>query len=120
MDKETSVEELKELVKTFCEARDWDQFHDPKELAIGIVTESSELLDHFRFRSREQMESMLSDEKKRQEISEELADTLWFILRFSQMYNIDLSSELKKKMSKNDKKYPVDKVKGNNMKYHEF
>ena len=51
MDNETSINELKDKIKKFCEDRDWDQYHNAKELAIGIVTESSELLQHFRFKS---------------------------------------------------------------------
>src|SRR3989344_6558597 len=111
MDSQTSIQELKEKVKKFCEDRDWDQFHNAKELAIGITTESSELLDIFRFKSEEEINNMFKTEK-REQISEELADTLYFILRLAQKYNIDLTTELYKKMEKNHKKYPVEKVKG--------
>ena len=55
-------------MRDFCEKRDWDQFHTPKELAIGLVTESSELLDLFRFQSEQQIEQMLKDPTKRQNI----------------------------------------------------
>ena len=58
MDNDTSFQELKDKVQKFCEDRDWDQFHSPKELAIGIITESSELLAHFRFKSDEEMEEI--------------------------------------------------------------
>jgi NTP pyrophosphatase (non-canonical NTP hydrolase) len=120
MDKETSVEELKELVRTFCEERDWDQYHNAKELAIGIVTEASELLEHFRFKSENQVDAMFEDNSKRQELIEEISDVLYFLVRLAQRYNIDLSTELENKMKKNGEKYPVEKVKGCNKKYSEY
>lgn len=119
MDNKTTLEELKNEVKNFCEKRDWDQFHNPKELAIGISTEANELLQIFRFKSEEDMKKMM-DSEKREEIEEELADVLYFVLRFAQMNNIDLSSAVLNKIEKNDKKYPADKVKGCNKKYNEY
>ncbi len=118
MDDNTTILELKDKVREFCEARDWDQFHNAKELSIGIVTEASELLQHFRFKTEEQVDQLLHD--KPQELQEEIADVLYFVLRLAQMYNVDLSSDLIKKIEKNDQKYPVDKVKGNNKKYSEY
>ena len=120
MDDKTSVDDLKLKVKEFCEARDWDQYHDPKELSIGLITEAAELLEHFRFKSSEQMNSLLQDSLKQEEVKEELADSLFFILRFAQMNNVDLSSSLINKLKKNDEKYPVSKVKGLNKKYTEY
>jgi len=76
MDKKSSLQDLKEKVKTFCEERDWDQFHNPKDLAIGIITEASELLEHFRFKSKNEVKSMLNS-NKRNEINEEIADILF-------------------------------------------
>ena len=120
MDRKTSVHELKEKVKQFCEERDWDQFHGAKDLTIGIVTESSELLQHFRFKSDAEIEMMFKSTEKREHISEEMADVLYFLLRLAQKYDIDLVTELDKKMKKNAKKYPIEKAKGSNKKYTEF
>jgi|SRR5581483_2281446 len=117
MDSKTSLEELKLIVRTFCEERDWDQFHGPKDLAIGIVTEAAELLDHFRFKTEVEARDYLSNTKKRPEVEDEVADTLFMLLRFAQMYDIDLTKALKRKMVSNHKKYPVHKSKGNNKKY---
>lgn len=64
-DDNTSVYELKELIRKFCEQRDWDQYHNPKDLAIGIVTEASELLEHFRFKSEKESEEMLVKPEKK-------------------------------------------------------
>lgn len=120
MDNKTTIRELKEKVRNFCEARDWDQFHNAKELAIGIVTEASELLQHFRFKSNNQVNEMFQDKLKKQEFSEEISDILFFILRLAQRYDIDLSLELENKIKKNGERYPVEKVKGSNKEYSEY
>lgn len=115
-----SIIELQKAVQIFCEERDWTQFHNPKDLAIGISTEANELLDIFRFKSSEQIEEMFLDEESKKNISDELADTFFFILRFAQLYNIDLTEALSNKMQKNQNKYPVEKVSGKNLKYNEY
>ena len=107
-------------VKQFCDERDWDQFHNPKDLAIGIITESSELLDIFRFKSEDETLAIINNPESRDKVGQELADILYFVLRFAQMYGFDLYDELNKKMRLNDKKYPVDKAKGSNNKYTEL
>lgn len=119
-DNKTTIRELKEKVRNFCEARDWDQFHNAKELAIGIVTEASELLQHFRFKSNNQVNEMFQDKLKKQEFSEEISDILFFILRLAQRYDIDLSLELENKIKKNGERYPVHKAKGSSKKYTEY
>lgn len=116
----TSIDQLSQIIKEFCEARDWDQFHNPKDLAIGISTEANELLDIFRFKTEEQMREMLEDEATRGRISDELADVFFFLLRFAQMNDFDLGEALNQKLEKNDVKYPADKVRGNNKKYTEY
>lgn len=118
-DNEMKLEQLKEKVKAFCEERDWNKFHNPKELAIGISTEANELLQLFRFKSIEDMQEILST-KKRVDVEEELADVFFFILRFAETCKIDLTTILFDKMDKNAKKYPLDKAKGSNKKYNEF
>lgn len=120
MDATTSVDKLKALVKRFCEERDWDQFHGPKDLAIGLVTEASELLELFRFKTENEIQHLINSSEKRKLIEEELADTFYFLIRFSQRYKIDLTQSLIDKMEKNALRYPVEKSKGNNKKYNEF
>jgi len=119
MDNISTIQDLKDLVRGFCEERDWDQFHTQKDLAIGISTEANELLQIFRFKNKEEMKELMHS-KKRNEVEEELADVLYFVLRFAQMNNIDLSSSLKAKISKNSEKYPIAKVRGSNKKYNEY
>lgn len=111
---------LQEIIKRFCQERDWDQFHNPKDLAIGLSTESNELLDIFRFKSIKQMEELMKDEQSKEHIAEELGDIFFFLLRFAQMNHFDLVNCLMDKMEKNNKKYPADKVKGKNLKYTEY
>jgi NTP pyrophosphatase (non-canonical NTP hydrolase) len=117
---ERNLEDMKKEIQKFCEKRNWDQFHNAKELSIGIATEASELLEHFRFKSEKEVKEVMEDQEKSSKIEEELADVLYFILRFSQMYNIDLIRALEEKMDQNRKKYPIDKAKDSNKKYNEL
>lgn len=107
-------------VRKFCEDRDWDQFHNPKDLAIGLSTESNELLDIFRFKSEEQMARLLTELASREHISEELADIYFFLLRFCQRHDFDLEQCLEDKIRKNAAKYPVEKFREKNEKYNEL
>ena len=118
-DEEKRIKELKEKVKEFCDKRDWDQFHNAKELAVALSIEAGELLEHFRWKTAEEVKERMEDPKKREEIQDEMADVLYFLVRIAQIYDIDLSEALEKKMDKNDKKYPVDKFKGSSKKYNE-
>lgn len=111
------MQELTHIVRVFCEARDWDQFHGPKDLAIGVITEAAELLEHFRFQSDEQALALLNDPEFKVEIEDELADVLFFLLRFSQRFDVDLNNALQRKIEKSERKYPVEKAKGKNIKY---
>lgn len=111
---------LQSEVRQFCDARDWDQFHDIKELSIGLVTESAELLDLFRFRNKEECEAMLNEAARREKIEDELSDVYYFLLRIIDRYEIDIEKALRKKLTKNEAKYPVEKSRGRNLKYDEF
>lgn len=119
MDENTNIHELKEKIKKFCEDRDWNQYHGAKDLAIGIITEASELLENFRFKSEKEVEEILNSDK-RKEISGEMADILFFLLRLAQRYDINLAEELDKALKKNNERYPIDKAKGSNKKYDEL
>ena len=119
-DTKTRVAELKEMVRRFSEERDWDQFHNAKDLAIGIVTEASELLDTFRFKSEIEVDELFRIEISAKGIRNELADVFYFALRLAQRYDIDISESLKEKIELNAKRYPIDRAKGSNKKYTEF
>jgi len=119
-DHERKIHELKDKIKDFCDARDWDQFHNAKELAIALSIEASELLEIFRWKTHEEVDELFKNEEKKEDIEDEMADILYFLVRIAQKYDLDLSEALDRKMEKNDKKYPVDKAKGSNKKYNEF
>lgn len=106
-DKTTTVDQVKVWVQRFCEERSWDPYHSPKDLAIGLVTESSELLELFRFVPEKDLSAMMDDPAARGKMADELADSLYFILRFAQMYGFDLSKALQEKIKKNAEKYPA-------------
>lgn len=117
---DVSFQYWKRRVEKFCTARDWDQFHGAKDLAIGAITEAAELLEHFRFKSDQEIEGMFKNKAKREEIEDELADVLFFVVRFAQRYDIDLARAAKRKLAKSCRKYPVSKAKGSNKKYSDL
>jgi len=119
-DMTTHVAELKEMVRRFSEERDWNQFHNAKDLAIGIVTEASELLETFRFKSEKEVEDLFSDQSTAKDVRDELSDIFYFALRLAQKYGIDVSKSLEEKIKDNAKKYPIEKARGSNKKYTEF
>lgn len=120
MSRDAKLSELTREVQSFCEARDWDQFHGPKDLAIGVVTEASELLALFRFLSEREAGDLLSDPAKKLAVEEEVADVLFFILRFAQRFDVDLPAALKRKLERNAARYPIEKARGKNRKYTEL
>jgi NTP pyrophosphatase (non-canonical NTP hydrolase) len=115
----TEILFLSEAVRNFCEERDWDQFHPAKDLAIGLSTESNELLDLFRFKSDAAIAEKLQTPEFKEKVSDELADVFFFLLRFAQMNKIDLAESLARKIEKNRAKYPIETAKGSNKKYNE-
>ncbi len=105
-DRAVTLEQMKKWVQDFCEEREWDQYHGPKDLAIGLATEASELLEIFRFVNEKNSLELVHDPAKKEAIADELADSIYFVLRFAQMYNFDLSKSLKEKLQKNITRYP--------------
>ncbi len=116
-DDTTTLHTLREQVRAFITARDWDQFHSPKDLAIALSIEASELLEHFRFRDDTEIAERLAAPEFRRNISDELADVLYFVLALSNKLNIDLSTALETKMALSARRYPVEKARGKNLKY---
>jgi len=114
------ISELSKLVSEFCKERDWDQYHMAKDLAIGITTEASELLVLFRFKTGEEIDEFLSIQEGRRMVGQELADVLFFLLRFAERYDLNLSEELVNKLDLNRIRYPIEKARGSNKKYNEL
>ena len=110
--------ELKARVRAFVEARDWDRFHSPKNLAMALSVEASELVELFQWLTEE--ESDAPDPERRGRVAEELADVLWFVVRLADRLDIDLLEAAELKLAANEKKYPAERVRGNAKKYSEY
>lgn len=109
---------LKQLIE-FRRERDWEQFHNPKDVAISLSIEASELLEWFQWKTAEQVQQRLVSDK-REELEDEIADVAVYLAYLCHDLNIDLNQAIKNKMQKNAAKYPRDKVKGRNDKYDEY
>lgn len=116
-DAETTVEQLKGWVRDFSRARDWEQFHHPKDLGLALACEVGELLEHFRYRTNAQVRDHLARPEALRELSHELADCLWLILRLGDVCALDLSDALREKLDLAARKYPVEKAFGRPDKY---
>ncbi len=116
-DAETTIQELKALVLAFSRERDWEQFHHPKDLGLALASEVGELLDHFRFKTNEQILERLGEQDVHRAVAHELADCLWAILRLADVCGIDLASSLREKVELAALKYPVSQSFGRNDKY---
>lgn len=110
--------ELRDLVLKFVNERDWDQFHSPKDLAISLNLEAAEVLEHFQWKSEEEIKSYVKTNKE--DISDELSDVLYWVILIANNLDIDIPKSFKKKMLKNSKKYPINKAKGKHSKYTEL
>jgi dCTP diphosphatase len=110
-----NLKDLTARIIAFRDARDWKQFHNPKDVALSLVLEAGEVMEHFQWKSKDEMNKYVVDSKE--EISEELADVLYWVLLMSHDLNIDILKSLEKKIKKNESKYPVEKSKGNHTKY---
>jgi len=117
MEKDNFKANTERIIK-FRDDRDWGQFHTPKDMAISLVLESTELLEHFQWKNEEDANKHI--EEKRHEVAEELSDVLYWVLLIANDLDIDLNEALKKKMDKNEAKYPIEKAKGNAKKYTEL
>ncbi len=121
MAKKSSQKNLKELQKMvikFRDARDWKQFHNPKDIALSLVLEAGEVLEHFQWKNGEEIDNHISEHKE--DIADELADVFSYLLIMSNDLKIDIAKALQNKTEKNNKKYPVEKAKGKSTKYNKL
>ena len=114
----SDIKKLTEKIEKFRDARDWKQFHNPKDVALSLVLEAGEVMEHFQWKNKEEIEEYVKE--NRAEIGEELADVLYWVLLLSNDLEIDIKEALDKKIAKNEKKYPVDKAKGKHTKYNKL
>ena len=113
-----TIEELTHRIIDFRNVRDWKQFHNPKDLAISLVLEATEVMEHFQWKNEEEIEEHIKTHKE--EVSDELADVLYWVLLMSHDLNIDVLDALEKKIKKNESKYPVEKARGKHTKYNKL
>ena len=111
-DGNTVVEELITKVREFLRERDWEKYHNPKDLAVGICVEAAELLQLFQWIKPEESEQYKKNPSKMKRIKEELADVAIYCLSMANTLEIDLASAILEKLEQNKKKYPADKYKG--------
>ncbi len=114
-DATTTVESLKNDVKKFTEDREWQQFHNPKNLSMALASEAAEVMDLFLW--CESSASYEELENRRQEVEDEIADVAVALLAFCTRHNIDLSSAIAHKRIEHVRKYPIEKCKGRSTKY---
>lgn len=112
------LDELKARLLEFRDARDWRQFHDPKNLAEAIAVESGELLENFLWKTPEQSRSLPAE--KLDAVKSEMADVLIFLLYLSDVLGVDALAEAERKVALNEQRYSVDKAKGNANKYRDL
>ena len=113
-----SLIELRTRINTFVEERDWAQFHSPKNLAMAMIVEAGEVVEHFQWMTEQ--ESLNLNAETKEQVGQELSDTFVYLLRIAEVCGIDLIDAANKKIDLNAKKYPVEKVKGSNAKYTEY
>ncbi|MDF9408729.1 nucleotide pyrophosphohydrolase [Pelotomaculum isophthalicicum JI] len=105
-DKNTTIQDIKDLVAAFVKEREWEQFHSPKNLSMSIAIEAAELMEIF------QWSDGCLDDKKIEKVREELADVVIYCLCMANVTGIDLATAIKSKVAANALKYPVEKYKG--------
>jgi NTP pyrophosphatase (non-canonical NTP hydrolase) len=110
--------QLKQRLRDFAKARDWDQFHSPKNLSMALIAEAAELVEHFQWLTEKQSNELTSD--KLLEVEHEIADIQIYLIRIADKLGINVLDAVQKKIVLNETKYPADKVRGSSRKYTEY
>lgn len=105
-----SLDELREQLRAFARERDWEQFHSPKNLAMALIVEAAELAEHFQWLSETQSQAL--DPVKHEQVAQEMADVLLYLVRLADRVGVDLMDAAQRKLVINAQKYPADKVRG--------
>jgi len=113
-----NISEIQNQLKKFAIERDWEQFHTPKNLAMALSVEASELVEIFQWLNVE--ESNSPDQRQIKKINNEVADIAMYLLRFCSVLGIDLEKAIESKLERNAEKYPVNLSKGNAQKYNQY
>lgn len=105
-----SLEGLRQRLAVFAKVRDWEQFHNPKNLAMALIAEVAELIEHFQWLTPGESENL--DMQRLEEVRMELADIQIYLIRLADRLNLDLVRAVKDKIEINEQRFPIDKVKG--------
>jgi NTP pyrophosphatase (non-canonical NTP hydrolase) len=109
---------LQQRLAAFAAARDWDQFHSPKNLAMALSVEAAELVEEFQWLTEQQSKEL--DAERRERVRLELADVFIYLLRLADKLNVDLMRAAEDKVALNEQKYPAERVRGDSRKYTEY
>ncbi|MHB0926991.1 MAG: nucleotide pyrophosphohydrolase [Gallionellaceae bacterium] len=118
MPNQSDLPMLRDKLRAFAEARDWDQFHSPKNLSMALMVEAAELMEHFQWLTEAQSAELPPNDK--QAVGEELADILLYLVRLSDKLGVDLREAALLKLEKNALKYPAEQVRGSAKKYSAY
>jgi dCTP diphosphatase len=113
-----SLDNLNTRLKAFAQSRNWEQFHSPKNLAMALIAECAELVEHFQWLTQEQ--SMNLPEEKREAVAMEMADILIYLIRTAERLDINLIEAAERKIALNESRYPVEKVYGDARRASEY
>lgn len=113
-----SIQKLTSEICDFRDARDWGQFHGPKEMAVAIVAEAGELLQHFVWQDADQSRARVAE--RRDELASEMADVAILLFEMADNCGVDLGAAMRAKLARNEERYPVSKAHGSNRKYNEL
>lgn len=111
-DQTTTVAELRQLLRDFVDERQWQRFHDAKNLSMALAVEAAELMEHFQWTQNTELTDHLADPQTRAEVRDEVADVMCFLLALSNALDLDLADAVRSKMAKNVAKYPADEFRG--------
>jgi NTP pyrophosphatase (non-canonical NTP hydrolase) len=114
----SDIKKLTEKIIKFRDERDWKQFHNPKDVALSLVLEAGEVVEHFQWKNKEEIDKYIETNKA--DIGEELADVLYWVLLMSHDLKIDILDALDKKIKKNEERYPLEKARGKHTKYNKL
>lgn len=111
-DNTTTFQTLKEAVRQFAAEREWEPFHSPKNLSMGLAVEAAELMEHFLWVDSEPSRQVVNDSARLEQVADEMADVACYLLTLANVLHLDLSDAIVAKIAKNAIKYPADKFRG--------
>ena len=111
-DHDTTFADLRQRVAEFVAARNWEQYHVPKNLSVSVAVEAAELMEHFQWLTHEQAASAMQDEEKRAAVADELADVLIYALSLANVLDVDVSTAILTKLERNEHRFPVEEWRG--------